>query len=77
MQQFKIGNLTVGQNLPPVVIVELGINHNGDLDFAIEIADKAISAGATIIKHQTHVVDDEMSYEAKSIIPANSKKNNF
>lgn len=77
MQQFKIGNITVGQNLPPVVIVELGINHNGDLDFAIEIADKAISAGATIIKHQTHVVDDEMSYEAKSIIPANSKKTIF
>jgi N-acetylneuraminate synthase len=77
MQQFKIGNITVGQNLPPVVIVELGINHNGDLDFAIEIADKAISAGASIIKHQTHVVDDEMSYEAKSIIPANSKKTIF
>ena len=74
MEQFKIGNITIGKNLPPVVIVELGINHNGDLDVAIDIVDKAIGAGATIIKHQTHVVDDEMSYEAKKIIPANSNK---
>ena len=25
-----------------------------------------------IIKHQTHVVEDEMSYEAKSVIPGNA-----
>ena len=47
----------------------MGINHNGDLDQAIDIADKAIQSGAEIIKHQTHVVEDEMSIEAKKIVP--------
>lgn len=75
MRKFKIGNLNIGKGFPPVVIAELGINHNGNLDLAIDIADKAICAGAKIIKHQTHIADDEMSIEAKKVIPANSDKN--
>ena len=74
MNSFKIGNIKVGENCSPLVIVELGINHNGNLDLAIEIADSAIKAGAQILKHQTHVVEDEMSQESKKIIPANSNK---
>lgn len=77
MKKFKIGRFTLGQNHSPIVIVELGINHNGNLDLAIDMTDKAIEAGAEIIKHQTHIVDDEMSIEAKKIIPGNSKKNIF
>lgn len=72
--KFKIGNRLVGDNEPPLVIAELGINHNGSLDLAISIAEAAIKAGAEVIKHQTHVVDDEMIKEAKKIIPGNSKK---
>ena len=33
-----------------------------------------MSSGAEIIKHQTHIVDDEMSDDAKSVIPGNSDK---
>ncbi len=77
MKKFKIGKFTIGNDYPPIVIVELGINHNGNLDLAINMTDKAIDAGAEIIKHQTHIVDDEMSIEAKKIIPGNSKKNIF
>ena len=72
--KFKIGKRVVGDNEPPLVIAELGINHNGSLDLAISIAEAAIKAGAEVIKHQTHVVDDEMIQEAKKIIPGNSKK---
>ena len=71
---FKIRNILIGDKYPPIIIVELGINHNGNLDIAIDIADKAIQAGAEIIKHQTHIVDDEMSEEAKKVIPGNSNK---
>jgi N-acetylneuraminate synthase len=59
--KFEIGKIKIGDNFPPIVIVELGINHNGYLDIAIDIVDEAIKAGAEIIKHQTHVVNDEMS----------------
>jgi N-acetylneuraminate synthase len=42
------------------LIVELGINHGGSLDIAKKMVDTAISAGATCIKHQTHIPDEEM-----------------
>ena len=29
MINFKIGKLNIGSNFPPVIISELGINHNG------------------------------------------------
>lgn len=73
MKKFKIGKITIDDQTPPIIIAEIGINHNGDLDRAISIADKAILSGAEIIKHQTHIVDEEMSVEAKKAIPGNSK----
>ena len=72
--KFKIGKRLIGDKYPPVVIAELGINHNGSLDLAIAIAESAIKSGAEIIKHQTHVVEDEMIPYAKKIKPGNSKK---
>jgi N-acetylneuraminate synthase len=72
MAEFKIADRLIGDNHPPVVIVEIGINHEGSLDLAIQMVDAAIDAGAEIIKHQTHIVEDEMSDEAKSVIPGNA-----
>ncbi len=62
----------IGADHPPVVIAEIGINHEGSLKTAIAMADAAIDAGAEIVKHQTHIVEDEMSDEAKSVIPGNA-----
>jgi len=73
-KDIKIGNITISQKSPPVIIAEIGINHNGSLKAALQLVDLAIKSGAQIIKHQTHVVEDEMSSEAKKIIPGNSKK---
>ena len=72
MKSFKIGNILIGEKYNPIIIPEIGINHKGDINLAIHMADKAIKAGAQIIKHQTHIVDDEMSSEAKKIKPANA-----
>ena len=72
MAEFKIADRWIGDNHPPVVIAEIGINHEGLLETAIQMADAAIDAGAEIIKHQTHIVEDEMSNEAKSVIPGNA-----
>ena len=73
MKSIQIGKRKIGDNYEPLIISEIGINHNGSLDLAIHIADTAIKAGAEVIKHQTHVVDDEMSEEAKNVIPGNAK----
>jgi len=72
---FKIENRTVGQFHKPLIIPELGINHNGSIETAFKVVDAAKRSGAEIIKHQTHIPEDEMSEEAKKIKPGNSKKN--
>lgn len=72
MAEFQIAGRWIGDNHPPVVIAEIGINHEGSLDLAITMADAAIDAGAEIVKHQTHIIEDEMSNEAKLVIPGNA-----
>ena len=71
-KEFSINGRKIGLDHPPLVIAEIGINHGGDIDLAIEMADKAIESGVEIIKHQTHIIEDEMSDEAKAVIPGNT-----
>lgn len=72
MKYIEIDGRKIGEGYPPLVIAEIGINHNGSLKVAKEMVDAAYRAGAEIIKHQTHIIDDEMSKEAKKVIPGNS-----
>ncbi|TXE81331.1 polyhydroxyalkanoate biosynthesis repressor PhaR [Campylobacter peloridis] len=69
--QIKIDKLTISQN-NPLIIPEIGINHNGSLEIAKLMVDAAKRAGAKIIKHQTHIVEDEMCEAAKKVIPGNA-----
>ena len=69
---FFIGQTPIGKHHKPAVIVELGINHGGSLERALSMASSALDAGAKIIKHQTHSIHDEMSNEARDIVPANA-----
>ncbi len=72
MREFKVGSREIGKEYPPFVIPEIGINHEGSLKTAFELVDAAAAAGAEVIKHQTHVVEDEMSHAAKKVIPGNA-----
>lgn len=69
---FEISGRKIGLDFAPLVIAEIGINHEGSLNVAYEMVDAAIEGGAEVIKHQTHVVEDEMSGEAKKVIPGNA-----
>lgn len=71
---MQIKNRKIGLGYPPLVIAEIGINHEGSLETAYEMVDAAWKAGAEVIKHQTHIVEDEMTLEAKKIIPGNSNE---
>ncbi|WP_424686286.1 MAG: N-acetylneuraminate synthase family protein [Halarcobacter ebronensis] len=71
---MQIEDRKIGVNYSPLVIVEIGINHEGSLKTALEMVDAAYKAGAEIIKHQTHVIEDEMSKEAKKVIPGNASE---
>ena len=72
MNEFFIGNRRVSAKDSPLVIAEIGINHEGSLETAFEMVDAAYKAGVEVVKHQTHVVEDEMSSAAKKVIPGNA-----
>ncbi len=74
---IEINKIKIGPAFPPVVIAEIGINHNGSLKTAKEMVDSAFRAGVKIIKHQTHIAEFEMSKAAKKIIPVHTKENIF
>ena len=57
---FVIGNRTIGDDQPPLVLVEVGINHEGSLDKALQLVDAAVAAGAEVVKFQCHITEQEM-----------------
>ncbi|MFB9108016.1 N-acetylneuraminate synthase family protein [Flavobacterium gyeonganense] len=69
---IEIAGRKIGQDYPPLVIAEIGINHEGSLLVAKEMVDAAHKAGVEVVKHQTHIVEDEMSGAAKKVIPGNA-----
>ena len=60
MQKIKIENYFVGNKFPIFVIAEAGINHNGSFKLAKKMIDQAKKSGASCIKFQTHITEEEM-----------------
>ncbi len=52
MSELKIGDRLVGDGHPAYIIAEIGVNHNGILDYAIQLIDAAVNAGADVVKFQ-------------------------
>lgn len=69
---FEIAGRKIGYDYEPLVFAEIGINHEGSLQIAKEMVDAAHAAGVEVVKHQTHIVEDEMSSAAKNTIPGNA-----
>lgn len=57
---LNIGDRPVGDDHPPFVIAEVGINHEGDYTKAIQMVDAAKAAGADCVKFQCHITEEEM-----------------
>jgi sialic acid synthase SpsE len=70
--EIIIAGRKIGPAHVPLVVAEIGINHEGSLDVAREMVDAARRAGVEVVKHQTHVVADEMSGAAKKVVPGNA-----
>lgn len=61
LNEIKIGNIRIGHAHPVFVIAEAGINHNGSLSIAKKMVNVAKKAGASCIKFQTHITEEEMT----------------
>lgn len=72
MPSFSIGSRKVGLQYPPLVIAEIGINHNGDFEKAEKMVYDAHGAGCECIKFQCHIIEDEMIYT--DVVPGNAKE---
>ncbi len=71
--EIQIGKRKIGSSYPPLVVAEIGINHNGSMERAKRMIRDARRAGAECVKFQSHVLEDEMlEKEARKVIPANS-----
>ena len=71
---IEIAGRKIGLDYDPLVIAEIGINHNGSLEIAKKMVDAAKRAGVELVKHQTHIVADEMTAAAKKVIPGHTKE---
>ena len=70
--EIKLGSRLIGINHPPLVIPEIGINHEGNIVKAKQMILDAYKAGAECVKFQCHVIDDEMI--ENNVIPKNANE---
>lgn len=72
MPSFKLANRYIGEAFEPLVIAEIGINHEGDLAKAEQMIRDAAAAGCECVKFQCHIIDDEMI--PNNVIPGNAQE---
>jgi N-acetylneuraminate synthase len=56
-EQWTINRFTLGERFRPYIIAEIGVNHEGSLEKAIQLIDAARTAGAHAAKFQTYKAD--------------------
>ncbi len=69
---FKLDNRFIGNNYKPLVIAEIGINHEGQIWKAKKMVDDAAAAGCECVKFQYHIPKNEMI--KNNTIPGNAKE---
>lgn len=70
MAIMEIRGRKIGPDYAPLVIAEIGINHEGQIDKAIQMVDDAAAAGCECAKFQYHVIEDEMI--PNNVVPGNA-----
>lgn len=70
MAEIQLGTRLIGPGHAPLVIAEIGINHEGDFEKAIQMVDDAHAAGCECVKFQSHVIEDEMI--PNDVVPGNA-----
>lgn len=72
MKTLELSGRQIGSGCRPLVIAEIGINHEGSVTKAKKMVDDAVEAGCECVKFQCHIIDDEMV--PNEVVPGNSKE---
>lgn len=56
-EKFVIENVEISTNHPPYIIAEISANHNGSIENAFKLIERAKEAGAQAVKLQTYKPD--------------------
>lgn len=65
VDSFAVAGRAIGAGRPCYVIAEAGVNHNGDIDLAMELVRVAARSGADAVKFQTFSVDRLVTEDAR------------
>lgn len=68
--EIRIADRVIGSVYRPLVIAEVGINHDGDFDRALRMFRDVADSGGECVKIQSHIVDDEMV--PNDVVPGNA-----
>ena len=71
-KSIQIGKRVVGEDFEPLVIAEIGINHEGNFNKAKKMVSDSFDAGAECVKFQCHIIEDEMI--KNDVIPPNANE---
>jgi N-acetylneuraminate synthase len=74
MPEITLAGRKIGPDHAPLVIAEIGINHEGDYAKAERMVRDAHRVGCECVKFQCHVVEDEMSPQARKVVPGNARE---
>ena len=64
---FQISDRKIGGGSRAYVIAEAGLNHNGDVEMARQLIDRASDAGCDAVKFQTFTAAGRISRKVKSV----------
>ncbi len=63
-KKVSLGSKTIGDNERVPFIAEIGVNHLGKIDTALELVRSAVRAGSDFLKFQTYIAEDR--YDKKN-----------
>ena len=67
--EFTFCGKPFGTNKPPLIVAEIGFNHNGDVELACKMIRSAVQNGADIVKLQTFIGGELVSKTVRTQDP--------